>query len=303
MKDRLNSGGPSGAAVAGGDARAPNQDGAKDTLRLVEAQELIPLIREAGEGVLSVYRRQFEYSLKDDGSPVTEADRLSHRIIVEGLRRIAPSIPVLSEESLEVPYCIRKSWEYYFLVDPLDGTREFVNRNGEFTVNIALVHRDTPVLGLIHQPAEGFTYVAEKGCGAFRLNGAKERLPLEGNSERFRVVLSRLDSSAEDFLCGLPAAEVRRLGSSLKFCAVAEGRADFYPRMIPSKEWDTAAGFILVRESGGCTLQVTGEPLSYNREVMVHPSFCVFGSTFIKKAPSFRNLLEGAWASSLAVKQ
>lgn len=193
---------------------------------------------------------------------------------------------MLSEEGKEIPYSDRKEWEWYFLIDPLDGTEEFVKRSGEFAVNIALIHRGKPVLGVIHLPLEGITYLAEAGSGAYRLSPQKERLPFSAAGDHsVRIVLSRNDFSPTlmTAISELPFCKVDRSGSSRKFCMVAEGSADVYLRMRGAMEWDTAAGVILVEESGGRVRSLSNEPITYNRPSLYSPPFAVLGKTFLEK--------------------
>jgi 3'(2'), 5'-bisphosphate nucleotidase len=259
-----------------------------------ELESLVQIIREAGDAVFAVYQNQHTHTLKKDLSPLTEADTASNRILLEGLSRVAPRIPVMSEEGEEIPYNERKNWDYYFLIDPLDGTKEFIEKRPEFTVNIALIHQNSPILGLIHLPTNGLTYVAERGAGAYKINGKRVRLPLNQNYEaRVNVIMSRRDSSEElkHILSELPQFEVQNMGSSLKFCLVAEGVSDFYPRMKPSMEWDTAAGAVIVEESGGAVFELSGKPIAYNRENLLNPPFYVLSKLFPEKVRDWRNLL------------
>ncbi len=261
----------------------------------LDTQSLIPLICEAGDSVRAIYDRgTVEYSLKEDRSFLTEADHASQRILAEGLAAIAPDIPVLSEEAKAVEYSIRKNWEEYFLIDPVDGTREFVKRIPEFTVNIALIRRGRPVIGLVHLPMERITYIGEDGAGAYRIKQTAERLPLKsGGNARLTVLLSRTDFSPplENLLMKLSNPDVKRMGSSLKFCLVAEGFADLYPRLKPSMEWDTAAGTVVVEQSGGIVCDLSGGDILYNREDLVNPPFYV-GSKYLEdKIPDWKGLL------------
>jgi len=253
--------------------------------------ELISLAMIAGDAIREVYERgNWEMVLKADRSPLTEADRASHAILCEGLARIAPRIPVLSEESDEIPFEIRKEWESYFLIDPLDGTREFVARIPEFAINIALISKGHPVMGLIHSPLERTTLFAEKGKGLFKVKDGVTPLPIGGTSQSVvRVLLSHTDKTEglDPLLAKLPGHTVIRMGSSLKFRDVAEGRADFYPRLKPSMEWDTASGTILVEESGGIVCDLSGTRIEYNRQDMLNPPFFVLGKAFIEKLPDW----------------
>jgi len=240
--------------------------------------EVTALAREAGRAILEVYASSFSVQEKEDRSPLTEADLRSEKLILAGLARIAPEVPVLSEESAQAPYATRRNWERLWVVDPLDGTKEFVQRNGEFTVNIALVDRQRPVLGVVHAPVLERTYYACEGAGAFRSDktatGKTIRVAKRGPGA-VRVVGSRSHrgSSLDAFLSRVGAHELVEVGSSLKLCLVAEGQADVYPRLGPTSEWDTAAGQCVLEQAGGHVLKLDGEPLEYNREDTLNPSF------------------------------
>ena len=258
--------------------------------------DVINLVIKAGKEILEVYDRDFSVDYKEDRSPLTEADRRAHGVITEGLKNITPDVPVLSEEGKNIPYSERKGWKRFWLVDPLDGTKEFIKRNGEFTVNVALIEEGVPVFGVVYAPALGLLYFAEKGKGAFRLEVEGEtlkredltraqRLPLKEESEggTVKVVASRshMNRDTEEFVRGLRDicgdVEVVSIGSSLKICLVAEGRADVYPRLGPTMEWDTASAHIVATESG-CEVVAydSSEALRYNKEDLVNPSFVVF---------------------------
>lgn len=241
--------------------------------------EVTDLAREAGRTILDVYASTFTVAEKEDRSPLTEADLRSERLILAGLRRIAPEIPVLSEEAATVPWATRRNWSRLWVVDPLDGTKEFVQRNGEFTVNIALVHDHRPVLGVVHAPVLERTYYACEGIGAFRSDAAASgqsiRVAKRGPGP-VRVVGSRSHrgSSLDRFLERVGPHELVEVGSSLKLCLVAEARADVYPRLGPTCEWDTAAGQCVLEQAGGQVLRLDGEPLDYNaREEVLNPHF------------------------------
>jgi len=225
-------------------------------LEKIDTQDIIAVAKQAGEAIMSIYRRDFAVEYKGDSSPLTEADKAAHLIIEAGLQRLNEKvgihIPILSEEGKDIAYETRKDWGYFWLVDPLDGTKEFIKKNDEFTVNIALVHEGIPVAGVVYAPALNTTYWAKKGQGAYK-DG--ERLPLMQSRETFRVVASRSHMSPETqaFIDALPVAQTRELisvGSSLKICWVAEGQADVYPRLGPTMEWDTAAAHAIVLEAG-----------------------------------------------------
>jgi 3'(2'), 5'-bisphosphate nucleotidase len=244
--------------------------------------DVTALAREAGRAILEVYASAFAVTEKEDRSPLTEADLRSERLILAGLRRLAPEIPVLSEESDQVPWSTRRSWSRLWVVDPLDGTREFVQRNGEFTVNIALIDHHRPVLGVVHAPVLERDYFACEGSGAFRSDGAGVGRPIrvvKRGAGPVRVVGSRSHrgSSLDAFLERVGPHAFVEVGSSLKLCLVAEGQADVYPRLGPTSEWDTAAGQCVLEQAGGQVLKLDGEPLSYNaREAVLNPYFVGF---------------------------
>jgi 3'(2'), 5'-bisphosphate nucleotidase len=250
---------------------------------LLEAVKTIA--RQAGRAILEVYGTDFEAHTKADQSPLTEADLAAHRLILTELAKITPELPVLSEESaadfsanLPVP------WPRYWLVDPLDGTREFVARNGEFTVNIALIDGHRPVLGVVHIPVSDTTYSGMPGVGAWR--EANDRPP-SGISVRrparpvLRVLGSRSHGSPRlaEALAGLGPHELMGAGSSIKLCLVAEGSADLYPRLGPTSEWDIAAGQAVVEAAGGQVVEIaSGEALRYNaRPTLLNPDFMAYG--------------------------
>jgi 3'(2'), 5'-bisphosphate nucleotidase len=240
--------------------------------------EVTALAREAGRAILEVYASSFSVHEKDDRSPLTDADLRSERLILAGLKRIAPEVPVLSEESVQVPWETRRRWSRLWVVDPLDGTREFVQRNGEFTVNIALVDDHRPVLGVVHAPVLERDYFACEGIGAFRSDAQAAGRPIRVAGRgpgRVRVVGSRSHrgNSLDAFLARVGPHEFVEVGSSLKLCLVAEGQADVYPRMGPTSEWDTAAGQCVLEQAGGHVLRLDGEPLGYNREDTLNPNF------------------------------
>lgn len=242
----------------------------------------ITLARAAGAAILEVYARDFAVEAKDDDSPLTQADLASHRIISEGLRRLDPAIPVLSEEGADIGWEERRTWPRYWLVDPLDGTREFVKKNGEFTVNIALVDGHRPVLGVVYAPVFDYLLHGTAGEGAWlREQGRDIALATRRPATTpLRVAASRshLDPRTAAFLERLGEAERHGLGSSLKFCRIAEGRVDVYPRFGPTSEWDTAAAQCVLEAAGGAVLDLDGQPLQYNRkESLLNPDFIALG--------------------------
>jgi 3'(2'), 5'-bisphosphate nucleotidase len=231
---------------------------------------------KAGVAIMDIYRRDYETVEKDDerDSPLTEADTAAHEIICAQLQELTPEIPVLSEESDD--FDNRLDRETLWIVDPLDGTREFINQNGEFTVNIALVEHGQPVLGVVHAPALDTTYSGLKDEGAFRdKNGESTPITAQSGDDNFKIVASRShrDENSQAFLNRFPEAETTSIGSSLKLCLLAQGDATLYPRFAPTMEWDTAAGDAVVRAAGGGVYQLTGELLQYNKSDLYNPFF------------------------------
>jgi len=237
----------------------------------------------AGKAILDVYGQNFRVEKKADQSPLTQADLASHRVIRDALARLTPTTPLLSEESAEIDFAVRSGWFEYWLVDPLDGTREFVNRNGEFTVNIALVRDHHPVLGVVHVPVSGVTYTGVVGQGATRQAGDTRPEPIRVQqpcADPVRVVGSRSHANPrlQNYLAAVGNYELVSMGSSLKFCLLAEGKADLYPRLGPTSEWDTAAAHAVVVAAGGHIVTLDNRPLQYNcKASLLNPEFLVFG--------------------------
>lgn len=252
---------------------------------LVHKDRLFAIIREAGAEILEVYNKvDIEVVDKADRTPVTEADRRAHDIIMERLKNITPEIPVISEEGTLPDYDIRKTWSMYWLLDPLDGTREFINRNGDFTVNLALIAEGKSVLGLVYIPVQEQLYFAAEGRGAILVkNDVTMSLKCDqynASDEGLRIVVSRSHVSEEtmDYIHRFEEPVVVQRGSSLKFLAIASADADIYPRMGRTMEWDTAAAQIVLEEAGGSvTDAVTGEALKYNKEDLANPYFIAKG--------------------------
>ena len=250
--------------------------------------ELLPgvlaVARAAGQAILRIYSQaDLCVETKADQSPLTAADRAAHASIATGLAALAPDIPLWSEESGDIDWQTRRDWPEFWLVDPLDGTREFIKRNGEFTVNIALVRGHEAVLGVVHAPVLGRDYSGYRGGGAFRIDeqGAARRICVRSPaSPPVRVAGSRSHrgTSLDGILGKLGPHTLVSMGSSLKFCLVAEGEADFYPRLGPTSEWDTAAAQAVVEAAGGAVLDLEGQPLRYNtREAVLNPFFVARG--------------------------
>ncbi len=240
---------------------------------------------KAGDAIMAIYRNgDFDVDHKADDSPLTRADLASHRVIVDALDDLTPKYPVLSEESADIPYEERKQWDIYWLVDPLDGTKEFIKRNGEFTVNIALIKDRKPILSVVYVPVQQVSYFAAKGVGVFkRVEGKKTSISVMKNA-RFKptVVGSRSHASEEmqAYLERLGQHELVSMGSSLKFCLVAEGKADLYPRLGLTSEWDTAAAQCIVEQAGGHVVTADGKSLQYNaKESLLNPHFFVYADT------------------------
>ncbi|WP_428035814.1 3'(2'),5'-bisphosphate nucleotidase CysQ [Amphritea sp.] len=246
-------------------------------------QDIIALAKKAGDAIMEIYQRDFAISEKSDASPLTEADLASHHCIVDGLKQLTPEIPVLSEESGANEHQDRLSWQTYWLIDPLDGTKEFIKKNGEFTVNIALIDQGKAVFGVVYAPALEVTYWGDAE-GAFKAQKGQVTpirvSALPADDAVWRVVGSRSHQSDEfkAFVQGLPETEVVSMGSSLKLCLVAEGAADIYPRLGLTSEWDTAAAHAVVTAAGGQVLQYPElTPLLYNTrpETLLNPFFIV----------------------------
>jgi 3'(2'), 5'-bisphosphate nucleotidase len=247
---------------------------------------LIPVLdiaKAAGEAILRIYQNEdFGERLKSDNSPLTEADLAAHDIICQGLEALEPRLPIASEESVDLPWKRRSEWQRYWLVDPLDGTKEFIKRNGEFTINIALIDQHRPVLGIVHAPVLGVSWLGSSEDGAWRLDaeGARQiQVRHRQPDEPWRVVGSRSHAGAnmEAFLDGLDDYELISMGSSIKLCLVAEGSAHLYPRLGPTSEWDTAAAHAVVLAAGGEVVNAeTEESLAYNtKESLLNPFFIV----------------------------
>jgi len=252
-------------------------------LAQVDTQDIVKIAKDAGKAIMQVYNQNFDVEYKEDNSPLTLADKRSNDIIEQGLNNLTLNFPILSEEGRSILYRERKNWEYLWLVDPLDGTKEFIKKNDEFTVNIALIYKDTPVLGVVFAPALNVCYWAKKGDGAFK-DG--QRLPLKIADQRaaYKIVASRshMSDNTQVFIDSIITSKKKELisiGSSLKICLVAEGEADIYPRLGPTMEWDTGAAHAIVNESGKVLAKYiktnTKEELVYNKENLLNQWFIV----------------------------
>lgn len=263
--------------------------------------------KRAGEAILEVYDSDFAVGQKDDKSPLTLADKRSHETIAGVLEQTITvnnsTVPILSEEGRDIPYDERKKWEYFWLVDPLDGTKEFVRRNGEFTVNIALIHKHKPVLGIVYIPVKDVFYFAAINFGTYKLENSEtitddlsiealisksQRLPLDNNNKTYLTIIGSRSHTSEEFSEFVKRLEAKygnvefiSSGSSLKLCIVAEGKADVYPRFGPTMEWDTAAGQAIVEQADGSVIDIqTRKPLRYNKNSLLNPFFIVSGQGF-----------------------
>jgi 3'(2'), 5'-bisphosphate nucleotidase len=243
--------------------------------------EILKISYQAGERILEIYETDFSVENKEDNSPLTAADMAAHNTICEQLTKLTPSIPILSEESSHISFSDRQKWNQYWLVDPLDGTREFIKRNGEFSVNIALIEGHRSIMGVIHIPVTGTSYSASINNGAYKheSNGDKEQISVrQTNASAITVAGSRSHGNErlQAFIASLANPEVLSVGSSLKFCLVAEGTADIYPRFGLTSEWDSAAAQAIVEEAGGMVIDTKHKRLEYNtKESLLNPEFLV----------------------------
>ena len=245
---------------------------------------VVALAQEAGRAILEVYSSDFEVQSKEDDSPLTQADLASHHCIVRGLEALTPGVPIISEESGLPEYEVRSQWDRYWLIDPLDGTKEFVNRNDEFTVNIALIVDQKSVFGVVYVPVQDKTYLGCEGYGAElrQADGSVESIAISAASAQpARVIGSRSHrgASLDAYLENLGECDMISMGSSLKFCVIAEGDADLYPRLGLTSEWDTAAAQAVVEQAGGQVVTLDGKPMKYNTKAdILNPYFFVIGA-------------------------
>lgn len=251
-------------------------------------EQVLTIAETAGTAILKIYDSpdRVEVITKSDDTPVTAADHAAHKIIVASLQKLTPDIPVLSEESEQLAFSVRSQWPTYWLVDPLDGTKEFINRTGEFTVNIALIDQHQPVLGVVTVPVKNMAYVGAQKCGAFKIENGNWKsigirkaptnaLSIAGSrrhgAEKLEPILKRIEAA------GIKV-DMTSMGSSLKFCLIAEGAADCYPRMGPTSEWDTGAAQAVLQEAGGRVVDTAFNPLTYNcKESILNPEFFALG--------------------------
>lgn len=257
----------------------------------IDINDIVEIARKAGKIILEIYGKDYEItqkksdSFKEGYSPLTEADTKSHDFIIKSLNGLYPDIPILSEESKEISFEKRKNWSLFWLVDPLDGTKEFINKNGDFTVNIALVHKGKPILGVVYVPLKDTLYYGDKINGSFKKIASQEpqKLPIKKEKNSAYVVVaskSHFNEETAKFIEDLkkehPNIELFNIGSSLKLCMVAEGKADIYPRLEPCWEWDTAAAHAVVKFAGKNVFEINKDTeLEYNKQNMRNPFFVV----------------------------
>lgn len=244
----------------------------------IDINAILEIAVEAGKAILKVYNEEdFEVSLKTDASPLTKADKIANDLICRELKRLYPEIPIISEEGKNIPYEERKNWELYWCVDPLDGTKEFIKRNGEFTVNIALIRNNVPVLGVIYIPVQNLLYYADEAIGSWKQTpgAAAERIVAVNKKDNWTAAVSRSHADGEEkaILSNYPISDFIALGSSLKFCLLAEGKAQIYLRTGPTMEWDTAAGHAIMLFSGCNIHTLSGKPMLYNKESLLNEGF------------------------------
>jgi 3'(2'), 5'-bisphosphate nucleotidase len=255
-------------------------------LQTVKIEEILPVVIEAGNAVMEIYKQSFKVELKDDRSPLTKADKRSNEILIKRLQNLYPEIPFITEESKHTHFEQRRAWEYLWLIDPLDGTKEFIKHNGEFTINVALIRRGEPVLGVIYVPDKNIIYYSKEGNGSFKMDvsGSTQQIYARKKPALSKLVVVGSRSHASDDLYKFikqqelkyDNVELISRGSSLKFCLVAEGLADLYLRTGPTMEWDTAAGHAVVIESGKQVYHYrSNEILRYNKENLRNDWFIV----------------------------
>ena len=257
---------------------------------------LVEISISAGKEIMNIYSSSINYSIKNDGSPLTLADTKSHNFIVDSSKKLDPAIPIISEEGKKIPFHDRSNWSHFWLIDPLDGTKEFINRNGEFTTNIALIKNNIPIIGIVHSPVSKETYSGSELLGSYFIDryGEERKLNINiANLNRIpRVALSRSHSSrkTEEFLKLLGKHQIIRSGSSIKFCMVADNKVDIYPRLSPTSEWDTAAGHA-VAIYAGAEVYTYKDFLEYNKKSnYINNNFIVTNNKYIKPLSVFKHL-------------
>lgn len=238
------------------------------------------IVYDAGKAILDVYDTSFNVETKSDNSPLTQADKNAHSVIDSGLKSLFPNIPILSEEGKNIPYSERKKWDCFWLVDPLDGTKEFIKRNGEFTVNVALIKNNYPIFGSVYAPYRKELFWALEGLGAWKSidKNKDQKIKVSKSNKKTRIVISRSHPNEKvlDYISHYHQHDLIRMGSSLKLCCIADGRADIYPRLGPTSEWDIGASQCIVEQAGGTVVEyTTNNRLRYNKENILNPFFIV----------------------------
>ncbi len=256
-------------------------------LETISLEIITAIAKKAGDAILEIYAQPFDKTIekKADNSPLTIADKASNEVIISGLSKHYPDIPYISEEAKQTDYATRKEWDYCWMIDPLDGTKEFIKKNGEFTVNIALLHNNESILGVVYVPVSDTMYYAKKGEGSYKKVGAApaERINTANINTAEEVIIfasrSHRNQDTNDFIAAQEKkygkVRVESAGSSLKFCLIAEGKVHIYPRFAPTMEWDTAAAHIVTTEAGGTISQPDGSAIVYNKENLLNPYFLV----------------------------
>ena len=237
------------------------------------------IVYDAGNAILDIYDTSFDVETKSDNSPLTQADKNAHLIIEKGLKTLFPNIPILSEEGRSISYLERKMWDCFWLVDPLDGTKEFVKKNGEFTVNIALIKNGVSIFGSVYAPHLKELFWAFKGIGAWKIKNKENQIRIKtklNNKKRIVISRSHPNEKVTEYINQYDDYELIRMGSSLKLCCIAEGKADIYPRLGPTSEWDIGAAQCVVEQAGGSVLEYkTNHRLRYNKKNILNPFFIV----------------------------
>ena len=248
---------------------------------------IINVSKNAGQSILDIYNDENKFNnieIKKDNSPLTLADKASNNIICSSLKKLYPDIPILSEEGTTIDYYERKKWKNFWLIDPLDGTKEFIKRNGEFTVNIALIKDSKPILGVVYAPVLDITWYGSKDIGSFKIEGDSNSKKINvinsiDDNKNIKIVSSRSHSNSpklEEYTSQFKKFELIKMGSSIKICLVADGSAHYYPRFGPTMEWDTAAAHAIVKYAGGNILNINSKlELRYNKENLLNPGFLV----------------------------
>ena len=246
--------------------------------------EVLKIVDAASQRVMNIYATDFKVTFKSDDSPITAADLESHQVIVEGLRELTPNIPILSEEGENIAWEKRKDWQSFWLIDPIDGTKDFTQRTGEFTVNIALIEEGEAVLGVVTAPALNEAYWGAKGEGAYKRDstGEIQKISVAKPGSTVRIVASKnhLNEDTKAFIQKFESHKLVQAGSSLKFCRIAEGQADIYPRLGPTCEWDTGAAHAVLNAAGGKVETLEGKPLVYGKEDVLNPFFVASGAWY-----------------------